>query len=188
MVQNKSVKYYKDGKAYYKINNKLKRITKLENNQVEYLDYDKHNERIISFKKIRVEDWKNVENKFFLSRHFQWEHNGVKYTTTDKPIEWKKASTCGREATVFHNGKIWIANDYYYPRINLTRIEEGFGKNLDDAKKMVEESVSLMSKEDQNKVTKEGKEGTMITLAIELMHKSQKWTDVGYCRNFEKIS
>jgi hypothetical protein len=182
----KRVKYLKDGNAYYKVNNELKRITKIEDNVVEYLNYDSEIDRINAFKGVRMEVWKNIENSFFISRHFTWEHQGRKFTTTDKPLNWEK-DLCGRKAIVFHNGKIWEANDYYYPRISLTRIESPFGKILDDTKKLVEETVSNMSEEDKKNVTEAGKQYAVVTHSIQALHRNQKWTDIKYCRNFEQI-
>ena len=97
-------------------------------------------------------------NNFFLSRHFQWEHNGSKYTTTDEKLNWEKATTCGRECKVFHNGKIWAANDYYYPRIQLTRVKYYKMQKPDDPHQYIEQLKSNI-----------------------------KWTDIKYLRNFKKI-
>jgi len=81
------VTYKVYGGSYYKINHDLKRITKLYNNEVAYLDYDTSIKEVNGFKSIRMEAWKNVENTFFISRHFEWVYNDKRYRTTDKPLK-----------------------------------------------------------------------------------------------------
>jgi len=162
----KVVLYKKNGDCYYKINYDLRRITKIENNEVDYLEYNAHIGKVQSYKTIQMNVWKHAENSFFISRDFEWEYNGHKYKTTDKPIQWSKDKNYSNSALVFHNGKIWIAvySGNYYPRIFLetekyvtpTR-EVIFGKKMKVEKK-------------------------------EAIQKTSKWTDIKYCRNFEKIS
>lgn len=101
------VYYKKNGSEYYKIHPILKRITKIINNEVSYLDYDENYNIIMSYKSINMPTWKNIENNFFISRHFKWMFNGVYYTTTDKQIEWKSDAHGYYSSIIFHNGKIW---------------------------------------------------------------------------------
>lgn len=164
--------YRKDGDCYYKINDNLKRITKVENNEVSFLDYDVHFVEIKSYKSIKMNQWKHVENSFFISRDFEWEYNGVKYRTTDKPLDWGKSEYGVFKTLIFHNGKIWMASNaggHYYPRIYLEREKFVhptryvlFEKNISNTEKFIKKENSIPN--------------------------SAKWTDIKYCRNFEKIS
>lgn len=168
----KNVSYKKNGNCYYKINNDLKRITKLENNEVSYLDFDAFGEEICSYKSIKMNQWKQIENAFFISRDFEWEYNGIKYRTTNKPIDWGKSEFGVFKTLIFHNGKIWNASNsggHYYPRIYLER------------KKFVHPTREVLIEKDISR-TEEflNKENTAPNVA--------KWTDIKYCRNFEKIS
>lgn len=151
------VKYYKKDDTYYKVHHELKQITSICNNVVVRIDYDENIENVKSFKSIKMNQWKHIENSFFISRQFKWKHNNTNYITTDNKLEWKPAITCGRETIVFHNGKIWTANDYYYPKIHLTRIE--YNKN----------EVNTSNLDDYFKK----------------LRGNQKWTDIKYCKNFE---
>jgi hypothetical protein len=157
------VKYHKFDNDFYKVNHDLKRITRIFEGGVEYLDYESNVEDISGYKKIQMNEWKQAENSFFISKEFTWEHEEKKYTTTQKALEWKPASTCGREAIVFHNGKIWRANDYYYPRISLRRIETINRPHID-----ISNEANYASWLQEHK-------------------KNTKWTDVKYCRHFELI-
>ena len=158
--------YYKQkDDCYYKINYKLKRITKLENNQVSYLDYDNFIDEIINYKDLPRNKWKNVENNFFISRDFEWEFDGEKYKTNNKRIDWINGQYGGWESLVFHNGKIWKAtnNGNYYPRIYLIR--------------------ELYTPPTRTVLIE--KENNILFVKQESRY---KWTDIKYCRNFEKIS
>jgi hypothetical protein len=169
-MKNVKVFYKKNGDCYYKINNDLQRITKLQNNVVSYLDFNTHSVEIISYKSINLSAWKHIENSFFISRHFEWEYNGHKYQTTDKPIKWEKTREYGATALIFHNGKIWSAtySGNYYPRVYLEK------------KGYVHPSREVLVEKD-------------ISNTVEFINKQNsgpntaKWTDIKYCRNFEKI-
>ena len=167
----KKVVHKINGYCYYKINNDLKRITKLENNEVSYLDYDTFFAEINSFRGIQQQKWKYVENLFFISRDFEWEYNGIKYQTMDGPINWIEDGFGHRMAQVFHNGKIWkdSYSGSYYPRIYLEREKFVYPtrevlveKNLSNTEKFINKQNSVPN--------------------------AEKWTDIKYCRNFEKIS
>lgn len=168
----RKVFYKKNGDCYYKINNDLKRITKLENNEVSYLEYDIHWPEINFYKTIQMNQWKHMENSFFISRDFEWEYNRVKYRTTDKPIDWGSSEFGVRKALIFHNGKIWLASNaggHYYPRVYLER-----EKFIHPTRKV------LIEKNISNTVKFINKQNTIPNAA--------KWTYVKYCRNFEQIS
>ena len=160
-----NIKYFQSEDNFFKVNYDLKRITLLKNNVVEYLDFEQKIEEISKFKKIKMNQWKNVENSFFISKEFSWEYDGKQYRTVEKPIEWLDGELHQRYALVFHNGKIWKAyySGNYYPRVYLQRqvyafpitrevLFEKIIKNLDYNKKEV-----------------------------------SKWTDIKYCRSFEII-
>jgi hypothetical protein len=107
-------KFYKNEDSFYKVNYINKTIIELKNNEIFNLDFDENFNKISNFKKISSNTWKNKENTFFISRHFQWVYNGEKYTTTNELIDWSKPVVY-----VFHNGKIWIASCSYSTRIML---------------------------------------------------------------------
>jgi hypothetical protein len=155
---------FKDN-CYYKINDKLKRITKIEENEVSYLDYDNFAKEVKRYKNLSANRWKQIENKFFLSRDFEWEYNGEKYKTNDKRISWEKGEYGGLISLVFHNGKIWEAsnNGNYYPRIQLSR--ELYAPPTRTV--LVEKEKNILRFNSKTR---------------------GKWTDIKYCRNFEKIS
>jgi hypothetical protein len=159
------VYYKKRDDCYYKINSKLKRITKIENNEVSYLDYDANIVEIGSYKKIQMNQWKHVENSFFISRDFEWEFNKEKYRTNNKPIKWIKGQFGDNSSVVFHNGKIWEVSmsGNYYPRVFLER--------------EVYQTPTRKVLVEKNEGVKHPQRST-----------SGKWTDIKYCRNFEKIS
>lgn len=157
------VKYYINNKDVYKVNYDLKKITCLASGEAMFPDFEENIEKISKFKTMNMADWKHHENQFFISRHFNWEHNGVKFSTIDSPIKWQNASTCGREAMVFHSGKIWKANDYYYPRIFLTRVE-----SLDKPTLPIVDEETYKAWLDNHR-------------------KNTKWTDIKYCRNFSEL-
>lgn len=162
-----NVVYRKNDDCYFKINHKLKRITKIEKNEVSYLDYKTNISKIINLKSIRLNVWKRMENSFFISRHFQWEYNGAKYTTTDKQIDWfnTEHAVQARVAAIFHNGKIWKATfqSGYYPRIYLERI-------------VYDTPTRTTLVEKENYIKEEER------------HFVAKWTDIKYCRHFEKTT
>jgi hypothetical protein len=106
--------------AYYKVNPTLERITRIENNEVTFLDYHEHVATIREYRMLRFDVWKQQEHKFFMSRNFQWDFEGNLYQTTDNPIYWT-----GGEAMVFHGGKVWKAYDYYRPRLELQNLQTG---------------------------------------------------------------
>jgi len=169
----KVVLYKKNDNCYYKINYDLRRITKIQNNEVSYLEYNAHIGEVQSYKSIQVNAWKQIENSFFISRHFEWEYNGHKYKTTDKPIEWSKDKNHSNTALVFHNGKIWIASSaggHYYPRVYLET--EKYVTPTREV--LVEKDISNTFRFIQNRKLK--------------IQTTAKWTDIKYCRNFEKIS
>lgn len=163
--------FYKKHDCYFKVNNDLKRITKIENNQVSYLDYDTYAEEIKSHTKIQMNQWKHIENSFFISRNFEWEYNGFKYHTTDKPITWKQNKHYRQSASVFHNGTIWEAHysSNYYPRVYLTKKIYVTPTREVLVEKDMSETEEFINKENFDLST-------------------SKWTDIKYCRNFEKIS
>lgn len=162
----RNISYRKSDDCYYRINYDLKRLTTIQDNEVFYLNFSDHVKRVESYKSIKKEAWKQIENAFFLSKHFEWEYNGVKYKTTDKPIKWKEC-----ESFVFHNGKIWEAtySGNYYPRIQLKRNEYINPTRI----VLVEKSKTRKSK--------------IISDILLDVPKVYKWTDIKYCRNFEKI-
>lgn len=168
----KKVVYKQNIDCYYKINNDLKRITKLENNEVYYLDYVIYYDEINSYKSIRMNQWKHLENQFFISRDFEWEYNGIKYRTTDKAIDWNKAEYGTHKALIFHNGKIWSASNsgaHYYPKVYLER-----EKFIHPTRKvLIEKNISNTVK---------------FIIELNAITNIAKWTDIKYCRNFEKIS
>ena len=156
----KHIYYRKNDDCYYKINDNLKRITKINKNEVSYLDYASQKSIVMDYRPITANRWKQIENSFFLSRDFEWEYNGERYKTNNKPINWNKG-----ESLVFNNGKIWEAycSGNYYPRIQLRR-------NLyrtPTRKVLIEKKNNILN----------------INPPI-----TGKWTNVKYCRNFEKIS
>ena len=165
-MTNHKVSYFLDNKTFYKVNHNLERITKLENNEVIYLDYHKYIDKIRErAKKIQMNEWKSAENNFFISRDFEWSFNGEKYKTNNKKIEWTaNKNGCGRDAVVFHNGKIWVANDYYYPRIALTLV----GKEMPRMSENLEPKLWFEKFQ-------------------EFQRNNTKWTDVKYLKSFEKI-
>jgi len=154
------IKYYQIDKVFFKVNFSLERITCIENNEVKYLDFVQNIETISKFKTIKMNQWKNVENTFFLSKDFFWEYSGQKYQTIDKPIEWNQG-----HAFVFHNGKVWNAcySGNYYPRIFLERTTYAYPVTREV---LFEKTIKNL---DYNK------------------KRISKWTDIKYCRNFEKI-
>ena len=163
-----SVLYRVNDNCYYKINSDLKRITKIENNIVSYLDYDTHSKEIFSYKKTKVNNWKHVENSFFISRDFEWEYQGHKYRTTNKPLVWgKDKHTHQTFSFVFHNGRIWKAynSSNYYPRIYLSK--EDF----------VNPTRQVLFEKDLSQ-----------KIDIKVASITIKWTDIKYCRHFEQIS
>jgi hypothetical protein len=164
------VSYRQNGDCFYKINHNLKRITRLENNVVIYLDYNTDIDEIMQYKSVKMNAWKHKENSFFISRHFEWEYDGKKFRTTDKPIEWLKNEFGSSKAVVFHNGCIWNLSmtNYYYPRIYLERKkyvvptrEVLFEKDISDTEEFIQKQNSIPN--------------------------TAKWTDVKYCRHFEEI-
>lgn len=159
------VKYFEKHGCYYKVNDNLKRITKIQNNEVSYPDYDTFVDEIKSHKKIQMNQWKHIENSFFISRDFEWEYNGIKYRTTNKPVEWNTGKYGGRSTFVFHNGKIWLAtySGNYYPRIYLER-----EKFINPKRNVLFEKENLINTTDT-------------------IPKTYKWTDIKYCRHFEEI-
>ena len=122
---NHPVKYFRNGSEHYKVNTELRRITKIDNNDVSYPSYDENIETVSSYKKIKMNDWKHIENSFFISRHFEWEYDGSRYTTTDDKIEFV-LDKYSYVAMVFHNGFIWKAynSGNYYPRMFIERINK----------------------------------------------------------------
>ena len=167
----KNISYKKKDDCYFKVNHTLKRITKVENNIVSYLDYDTNIEEVNSYKSIAMNVWKHIENSFFISRHFEWEYNGVKYRTTDKSIDWQKGNYGSSEALVFHNGNIWIAHysGNYFPRTYLERPQ------------FIHPTREVIVGKDVSKTAEFKIKETSIP-------KVNKWTDIKYCRHFEKIS
>ena len=159
-----NVKYYKNGEDFYKVNNDLKRITCISNGEATFPEYEPNIVSVSGYKKIKMPQWKQIENKFFLAKHFFWQHEGKNYCTTNEIIKWTKASTCGNEATVFHNGKIWLANDYYYPRISLRRIETVNREHI-----IIKDDASYKA-------------------WLEEQRKNTKWTDIKYCRHFTQFN
>lgn len=161
------VSYFKKDDCYYKINDSLKRISKIQNNEVSYPDYDIFVDEIKSHKKIQMNQWKHIENSFFISRDFEWEYNGIKYRTTNKPVEWGtgKYGKSVNESVVFHNGKIWLAtySGNYYPRIYL------------ESKKFVNPTRDVLF--EKNDFKSKEKDAPSV----------YKWTDIKYCRHFEEI-
>lgn len=156
------VNYYKNNNDIYKVNHDLKKITCIASGEVMFPDYEENIDKIQRFKSIQMHDWKHHENTFFISRDFEWTHDGQKYKTNSKKIDWQNASTCGQEAMVFHAGKIWKANNYYYPRIHLTRAE-----SLNKPHIVIKDEESYKQ-------------------WLENQRKNTKWTDIKYCRNFSK--
>lgn len=154
-----------DSNCFYKVNINIKRITKVFDNEVSYIDYDENIKYVKNLKSIKVDDWHNIENTFFISKHFEWEFEGAKYRTTDKPIKWN-----GNEVMVFHNGKIWKAynNGSYFPRIYLV------------TKKFVNPIREVLTEKDISQTEKFIKAMNSVPL-------TEKWTDKKYCRHFEKI-
>lgn len=167
----KNVFYRKKDDGYFKINHDLKRITKVEKNEVSYLDYDTNIEEINSYKSIAMDVWKHIENSFFISRHFEWEYNGIKYRTTDKPIQWEKGKYGSSESLVFHNGNIWIAHysGNYFPRIYLER------------PKFIQPTREVIIGKDVSKTADFKRKETSIP-------KVNKWTDFKYLKHFEQIN
>lgn len=156
---NSNVSYKRDGDFHYKVNSVLKRITLIHNNEVTYLDYDTNIEAIKALKSIKMNQWKQIENGFFISRHFEWEYNGIKYRTTDKHIQWSYSS--GKDVLVFHNGKIWktyLKDDRVYLERELYEIPT--------------RKVLFEKKGNKIKIPKRS---------------SAKWTGAKYCRHFEPI-
>jgi hypothetical protein len=164
------VSYKNNGDCYYKINGVLKRITKIENNIVTYLDYITNIYEVRSYKKIKMNAWKHVENSFFMSRDFEWEYQGVKYTTTNKSLSWERDEFHNYVSFVFHNGGIWKAHNSgnYYPRVFLER-----EKFINPIRKVLFEKDVSNSEAFKNK--------------LKFAPKTTKWTDIKYCRHFEKI-
>lgn len=168
----KVVLYKKNNDCYYKINYDLRRITKIQNNEVSYLEYNTYIGEVQSYKSIKMNTWKQVENSFFISRDFEWEYGGKKYKTTDKPIQWSRDKNNLNSTLVFHNGKIWIASNavgHYYPRVFL------------ETEKYVTPTREVLVEKDLTKTYKFIKRKSEI-------EKTSKWTDIKYCRNFEKIN
>lgn len=122
------VAYRKNADEYYKIHYVLKKITKVINNEVSFLDYDENLNIIKAYKPLKMCDWKHIENSFFISRNFKWKYNNDWYTTTNKKVDWVNDEFGDRKATIFHCGKIYKAyyNANYYPRIYLQSLD---GKN-----------------------------------------------------------
>jgi hypothetical protein len=117
-----NIYYRTDGTFSYKIVTASKKIYKITPDDVETLDYDSNYETIKSFKSLKKNDWNSVQNKFFISRHFEWIYQGVCYITTDKKIQYNSNGVLLPVTLVFHNGMVWKAqySSNYYPRIWLT--------------------------------------------------------------------
>jgi hypothetical protein len=115
-----NIHYRTDGTFSYKIITTSKKIYKVTPDDVEMIDYDSNYESVINFKPLKKNDWNSVQNKFFISRHFEWIYEGVCYITTDKDIKYETpVGGYSAIALVFHNGMIWEAcySGNYYPRM-----------------------------------------------------------------------
>lgn len=110
--------------AHYKVNLDLKRITRLKENVLEYLDYSANITNVLSLREVPLNEWKGVENNYYISKPFEWKSNGIEYTTSDNPVKWTKRNGDILTATVFHNGKIYTAAKSM-GRVLLMRMENG---------------------------------------------------------------
>lgn len=152
----KDIIYRQNNEYFFKIDKRNSKIYQLHDNNVIVLDYDSNIDIIYNYIPLSLNKWQELENKFFISRNFEWVYNEKKYRTTDKKIVWSPDKHGGHTAIVFNKGKIWVAhnNANYYPRVYLE-----------------------IYRDDTN---------ISATRLIYGDSKLAKWTDIKYCKHFEE--
>lgn len=125
-----------DGLAYYRANQSKGVVLKISHNHKTQPDFSlwneiKEREGLVRSKK---DEWRIVENNYYLNNEFDWIYEGKRYMTVKTPFSERQLQVIEEDSVeshiykgyyylAFHNGQIWATyiSGNYYPRMPLVR-------------------------------------------------------------------